>query len=46
MLKDGKIPIKHALWIDSYNKLVKEVPSTITTKVGSSNDYYVTIYEI
>lgn len=43
MLTDNKIPQAGGVWIDAYNQSVNtEVAGTITTRVDSSNHYWVT----
>ena len=46
MLKHGKIPPLHGVLVDAYNHSVNgKVAATITTRVNSSNNYFVTVLE-
>lgn len=43
MIDNGLIPDKGGVWIDAYNQSVSEdVAGTITTRIDSSNHYWVT----
>ena len=44
MLKEQRIPIKHGVWVDDYNKVTNsECSGTITTRIDRANHYFVTI---
>ena len=46
MLKQGKIPPMHGVWVDAYNHSVNgKIAVTITTRINSSNNYFVTVLE-
>lgn len=46
MLKQGKIPPQYGVWVDAYNHSVNgKIATTITTRINSSNDYFVTVLE-
>lgn len=46
MLKEQRIPIKHGVWIDDYNKVINsECSGTITTRIDRANHYFVTIMD-
>lgn len=46
MIKAGKIPMIGNLFVDAYNRSVLDVPPTITTRVNSSNNYFVTTWDL
>ena len=46
MLKDNKIPPLFGVWVDAYNHSTNgKVASTVTTRINSSNNYFVTVLE-
>ena len=46
MLKQGEIPPLHGVLVDAYNHSVNgKVAVTITTRINSSNNYFVTVLE-
>lgn len=46
LLQKGRIPPLTGVWVDAYNHKTKlGVAGTITTRIGSSNDYFVTVLE-
>lgn len=46
MLKQGKIPPMHGVWVDAYNHSAKEkIAGTIMARIDASNNYFVTALE-
>ena len=46
MLKDGKIPPLHGVWVDAYNHSAKgKIAGTIMARIDTSNNYFVTTLE-
>lgn len=45
MINEGMIPMKYGAFIDAYNHCVCKIPPTITTRISSSNNYFVTVFE-
>lgn len=46
MLKNGKIPPLHGVWVDAYNHSAKgKIAGTIMARIDTSNNYFVTTLE-
>lgn len=46
MLKQGKIPPLHGVWVDAYNHSAKgKIAGTIMARIDASNNYFVTALE-
>lgn len=46
MLQNGKIPPLFGVWVDAYNRNTDcNMAGTITTRIDSSNNYFVTVLE-
>lgn len=46
MLKQGKIPPLHGVWVDAYNHSAKgKIAGTIMARIDASNNYFVTVLE-